>query len=46
MNLVRISSMGETFHSNYSNCPIIDGVVMSTKAAMLDFPIELVKEID
>jgi len=44
-NLARISSMGETFCSNYSNCPIVDGVVMSTKATMLDFPIELIKKI-
>jgi hypothetical protein len=35
--------MGETF---CSNCPTIDGVIMSTKVAMLNFPIELVKEID
>jgi hypothetical protein len=35
--------MAKTF---CSNCPTIDGVVMSTKATMLDFIIELVKEID
>jgi hypothetical protein len=46
MSLAIISTMGETFCSNYCNCLIVDGVVMSTKATMLDFPIELVKEID
>jgi len=45
-NSTKISTIGETFCSNYSNCPIVDGVLMSTKVAMLDFPIELIKEID
>ncbi len=45
-NSTGISTMGETFGSNYSNCPIVDGVLMSTKATMLDFLVELVKDID
>jgi hypothetical protein len=45
-NSTKISIIGETFCSNYSNCPIVDGNLMSIKVAMLDFPIESNKEID